>query len=367
MSSSLPRADVAPGELAERLRDLVTGSWLKFNDAATFKDAVCKYMHVIKQANIKNLTKSTAQKTFKIVADYGDSWGLKASQTEDWVETMTKRFRWEDGVKKNAVWARLDEKTSNAEEHEEVEEDFEQTGEDAEEHPRAVKGKSANRRQLAKRPSSSQDDLEIGWDDELRLGYRIPKGGTEKQKEMSLPPKIKESDKDEDPDKSEAMMPVTIGERRRCREDQKGGGGKPLNEAEHRITHNRINTTQKVDSALRPTFCDQGRQPRQVRASISGEPPGAQPCRVPNESEALQKAKRLFHGIVDDYCKDALKDHRGARQKTLRVGAPNGPIRPPAATDPRQTSAEAGTKRNVVAKKPAAEAAKREKTCNELC
>ena len=179
-------------------------------------------------------------------------------------------------------------------------------------------------------------DWKTGWNEELGLGWRMPKGAKESAKELSLAPNLPA---DGALDDAKMMVPFLDGTllevpiTNKAFRDYKFSTqcvGKPLFESEHKITHCKVTLRQRTDRRLLISMYRQSKQVMQIRAGLFADlpdvPKGKTSETLPLDHPAIQKAIEFYEPLIKKFCADELVDKkelyqaRDDRMKELGLG-----------------------------------------------
>ena len=322
-----PRAAITDVGLASELLVFATKkgkSFIRFDDAATVKESVNdeklleKHKAILDACGDEPIVRKTVKAAMAtVLAGWKGKWKIAPQDEADWVETMTRRFlnmmyhhHKGSSAKKSKATPKKAAAATQSEDG---------NGSKAATASSAVPSADAlETEDPEKKPATvPKTAYEFGWNGELGLGWRKKVGQSDKQKEISLAPEIPEQAENEtvllvtfvDGMQKKYTLAKAAFEIFSQRRSSSTTVCKPLLEAEHVVTHNKITVRQRPNRGLLISMYDQAKQVMQVRADRFGEI-AEEVCAVPlpHESEIIKKAVEFYQPIFDKYIKNKIVD-----------------------------------------------------------
>lgn len=341
MTDPRPRFSGGAEEIFEKLKPIVKErgkSWLRFDegkkvaDAKTDTSMIAKAIPIVAALHslssglsFKRASMSTCVRL--IFLEFRVAWKLEPSHEKDYISTMTNRLMnlchvVHVGEYKQVKWAsellpwfapaggQPGEETAAATAATPA----------AAAAPSTPQGEEPAAEAAAAAPAAPlQGQWTYGFNVELLMAWRCPRGGKDSDVELAMP--FVEADFEDKMDsdavvacfsegEDTAQIPeLTVGRLRllmqqRLQHPRQSKAG-PLWESRTHDTHHRLTLQQRVDRVLLLSLIEQTRQLLQIRVDLFGELPDdpPQPARLPRHHDALTKAVEFLQPLAEAYSK----------------------------------------------------------------
>ena len=303
-------------------------SFVKYHDEETFdklpgirKEMLLPHLDVIEAVGSSCLTKKTAEQAMQILAqENAEKWKHSPDMQAEWVSIMSRRVRnllhhWGIAVKNKSAWA-LEANSAFGEQHK-------TTGE-------AETGVTRDGTE-EKDKATQFDDMEVGWDIELGLGWRGKPGCEKEDREVALAVEDDGTASDSEPvllqfedGSTYPLDSVKMGDIRR---PPRQSESEILWESVHKVTNHRVWLCQRVDRSLLVSAYEQGKQICQLRADLFGQVPDQKKC-LPKSHQVIMKAVEFYTPLMEKFLNDELKDkhelQKARDEKLLLLGLKAG-------------------------------------------
>lgn len=369
MAPKRSRSEITPQALAEALLPSVRtmgAAFLDFDESESVKkvkftaEAVlagaCVVAPIRQHSATLVLKKTTVAAALQIVLKEVKL-PLAPDHLQDWLETMNRRVRNICAVIHNAEtkgkrpswvarlpWAAQAEPAATVA----VDSPSSQSADEVEVGSSGVAGDAGAEKESA--GGGEGQVFKFGFDPSLRLAWRIPVGGTSKDKELSAPLTAEPEDHDDDlvlasfaDGTSWAISNFTVGDLRDKTTARSGGSGvSKLWTGTRASTHHELALQQRVDRCLLIALYEQGAQVCQFRADAFGKlPPGKQNS-LPPGHPLLDRVKEVVVPLCERYASGEIAsvgDLKAARNELLDSLNPTRPGRRPAQVKGEETAA----------------------------
>ena len=329
-----PRAEITHSELASQLGEFAHRkgkSFIRFDDAATVEESkndaalLAKHKDIIDACGGQPITRKTVKRAMEaVLEDKKGKWKVEKEDEQNWVETMTRRFLnmmyHENKSSSSKKVAGSGTKAAAAAASE--------GGDGSSSSSKAVASAAASAPTEARgvatedprKKEISKKAYSFGWNAELGLAWRKPVDAQDKHKEISLAPEIVP----DQPDGGTKLLVTFVDGMQKHvslskpefevflqRSSTSASGCKPLLEAEHKKTHNKITVRQRPNRGLLVSMYDQAKQILQVRADRFGHIPDEECAKpLPHESEIIKKAVDFYRPILSKYINNEIVDKK---------------------------------------------------------